>query len=137
MKHLTVTAAILVNNNEILCMQRSFNKYDYISYKFEFPGGKVEKNETFENSLSRELKEEMNLDIDVKKDQFYETINHKYPDFSITMHSYMIYIDKREFELKEHKSFVWLKKEELLTLDWAEADIPIVNMLIRGEKQWQ
>ena len=52
MKHYTVTAAILTNENEILCMQRPKSKYEYISYKFEFPGGKVEENESNEEGLS-------------------------------------------------------------------------------------
>ncbi len=133
MKHFTVTAAILTNKNEILCMQRSESKYDYISYKYEFPGGKVEQLETDEEGLSRELKEEMDLDIEILKEDFYMTITHEYPDFRITMHSYLCEVENREFELKEHEAFVWLKREDLLSLDWAPADIPIVEKLM-GEK---
>ncbi len=132
MKHYIVTAAILVNNNEILCMQRNYNKYNYIAYKFEFPGGKVEENESYEKSLSRELKEEMDLDLDVKSNQFYMTVDHEYDDFSITLHAYLINLKERKFELKEHKDFVWYKKEDLLRLDWAKADRPIVNKIINA-----
>lgn len=130
MKHYIVTAAILTNGNEILCMQRPKSKYDYISYKFEFPGGKVEVSETDEESLSRELKEEMDLDIQISKDQFYMTITHEYPDFAITMHSYLCPVKTKVFELKEHESFVWLTRKDLMTLDWAPADIPIVHKLM-------
>lgn len=130
MKNLTVTAAILINNNEILCMQRAKSKFAYISNKFEFPGGKVEEGESYETCLKREIKEEMNMDINVSPEDFFMTIDHEYPDFAITMHSYICKVDSRSFELKEHESFVWLKKDELMTLDWAPADIPIVEKLL-------
>lgn len=131
MKHLTVTAAILINNNEILCMQRAKSKFAYISNKFEFPGGKLEAGESYEKCLAREIKEEMNMDIDVSPEDFFMTIDHEYPDFAITMHSYICEVESRDFELKEHEAFLWLKKEDLLTLDWAPADLPIVNKLMR------
>ena len=130
MKHIIVTAAILTNNDQILCMQRAKSKFDYISYKYEFPGGKVEKNESHEEGLSRELKEEMDLDIKVCKNQFFKSVTHEYPDFIVTLHSYLCSVDTRKFELKEHESFIWLNKTDLLTLDWALADIPIVKKLM-------
>lgn len=131
MKHYTVTAAILTNDNQILCMQRNESKFDYISYKYEFPGGKVELNETFEDGLSRELSEEMNFFVQVEREHYFMTVDHTYPDFSITMHSYLCPVESRTFELKEHIDFVWLNKEELMTLDWAPADIPIVEKLMK------
>jgi 8-oxo-dGTP diphosphatase len=130
MKHLIVTAAILIENGEILCMQRSESKYSYISYKYEFPGGKVEDGETFEQGLSRELKEEMNIDVNIKPEHFFMTIEHDYPDFSITMHSYLCPVSNRSFTRKEHNDHVWLKPYELDTLDWAPADIPIMKKLM-------
>ena len=132
MKHYTVTAAVLINNKQILCMQRSKSKFDYISYKYEFPGGKVEVDEVEEKSLSRELKEEMGLEVEISKDMFFMTVDHAYPDFSITMHAYVCPLETRTFELKEHESYVWLNKEDLMTLDWAPADIPIVEKLMRN-----
>lgn len=130
MKHLEVTAAILLNEGEILCMQRNAGKYDYVSFKFEFPGGKVEPGESLEQALSRELKEEMDIVVFIKPDQFFMTIQHEYPDFSITMHSYLCPIDHRIFTRKEHLSHVWLKPDQLDTLDWAPADLPIVKKLM-------
>lgn len=132
MKHYTVTAAILTNDNQILCMQRAKSKFDYISYKYEFPGGKVEVDEIEEKSLSRELKEEMGIEVEISKDMFFMTVDHTYPDFSITMHAYVCPLEARTFELKEHESYVWLNKEDLMTLDWAPADIPIVEKLMRN-----
>lgn len=130
MKHYNVTAAILVNNNEILCMQRDKSKYDYVSYKFEFPGGKIEEGETKEESLMRELSEEMDIKIQINSEDFFYTVEHVYPDFSITLHSYLCKIENREFVRKEHASHIWLKPEELKSLNWAEADCPIVNKLV-------
>lgn len=134
MKHYTVTAAILSNENQILCMQRNKGKFDYISYKYEFPGGKVEEGETFEAGLSRELTEEMGVDVAISQNNFYMTVEHEYPDFKITMHSYLIEVRNREFVMKEHLDAKWLDANELKTLDWAEADKPIVEALMRDCK---
>jgi 8-oxo-dGTP diphosphatase len=134
MKHYTVTAAILSNENQILCMQRNRGKFDYISYKYEFPGGKVEEGETFEAGLSRELTEEMGVDVAISPNNFYMTVEHEYPDFKITMHSYLIEVRNREFVMKEHLDAKWLDANELKTLDWAEADKPIVEALMRDCK---
>lgn len=132
MKHLIVTAAILLESGEILCMQRKASKFDYISYKFEFPGGKVEPGETFEEALSRELREEMALDVNVTPEQYFMTVEHAYPDFSITMHAYLCPIDHRIFSRNDHHDHVWLAPESLMMLDWAPADLPIVNKLMEA-----
>lgn len=129
MRHLEVVAAIIINNGEILCMQRNIGKYDYVSYKYEFPGGKLESGESQVQALMRELYEEMNLDIEITGDDFFMTVDHSYPDFSITMHSYICYVDNRIFTRKEHISNTWLKAGSLDTLDWAAADLPIVKRL--------
>ena len=76
MKNIEVTAAIIINNNEILCMQRDKAKYDYISYKFEFPGGKIENGESKETALMRELAEEMDININITADDYYFTVQH-------------------------------------------------------------
>lgn len=130
MKRIIVTAAILMHQNEILCMQRGAGKYPYVSYKFEFPGGKVEAGESFEIALSRELQEEMALSVEIKPEQFFMTVVHQYPDFFIEMHSYICPVDHQKFMLREHISSVWLKPQELLSLDWAPADVPIVKRLM-------
>jgi 8-oxo-dGTP diphosphatase len=129
MKHLEVVAAIIMNNNEILCMQRDLGKYDYVSYKYEFPGGKLEIGESQVQALMRELSEEMDLQITITQNDFFITVEHTYPDFSITMHSYICYVDNRTFTRKEHISHTWLKADSLTTLDWAAADLPIVEKL--------
>ncbi|MBP6300238.1 MAG: NUDIX domain-containing protein, partial [Arenimonas sp.] len=65
MKHIEVSAAIIINDGKILCVQRNVNKFDYISMKYEFPGGKLELGESKEVAVKREINEELNLDIEV------------------------------------------------------------------------
>ena len=130
MKHIEVVAAIIIDNNKILCVQRNKNKYEYISYKFEFPGGKVESGETNEEALIREIKEELEMDIIIQK--HFLTVDHEYPDFKLTMHSFICSCANRDLTLTEHIDFKWLSKDQLKSLDWAAADIPIVDKLINS-----
>ena len=126
-KHLSVSAAIIIKDQKILCVQRNKNKFEYISNKFEFPGGKIEIDESKENALIREIKEELNLNImHLKK---FLTVEHEYADFRLTMYSYLCKIESGELELKEHIASVWLSIGELDKLDWAAADLPIVEKL--------
>ena len=127
-KHYTVSAAIIVENKKILCVQRNKGKYDYISYKYEFPGGKLEEGENEEDALKREISEELNLEIDVAEK--FLVVTHEYLDFDLTMHSYLCKANTEKLVLKEHIDAKWLHKNELIELDWAAADLPIVSKLI-------
>lgn len=131
MKKVKVVAAIIIQNSEILCVQRPKNKYSYISEKFEFPGGKIEEGETEVEALKREIIEELSLSIEIEKK--YLVVNHHYPDFILEMHSYICNCSKRDLILHEHIAEKWLAISKLETLDWAAADIPIVNKLMRNE----
>ena len=128
MKHYNVVAAIIKNEEKILCVQRGFSTFDYISKKYEFPGGKVEEGESESIAIAREIKEELCIDISVKNK--FITVNHTYPDFRITMSCYICTAKNVDLTLTEHIDFKWLKKDELNYLDWAAADIPIVEKLI-------
>jgi 8-oxo-dGTP diphosphatase len=128
MKKVNVVAAVIKDNGEILCVQRGLNKLEYISEKFEFPGGKIEIGETLEMTIIREIQEELNMKI-VPIEQL-PTVEHTYPDFHLTMHVFRCTCESRILELSEHISFSWLRKEELRSLDWAAADIPIVDNLL-------
>jgi 8-oxo-dGTP diphosphatase len=127
-KHYTVSAAIIVENKKILCVQRNKGKYDYISYKYEFPGGKLEEGENEEDALKREISEELNLEIDVAEK--FLVVTHEYLDFNLSMHSYLCKANTEKLFLKEHIDAKWLYKNELIELDWAAADLPIVSKLI-------
>ena len=128
MKKVEVVAGVIFWGNQILCVQRPKNRLQYISEKFEFPGGKIELGETKEDALHRELFEELNLLT--KINSFFMTVVHEYPDFELTMHSFICDVDSKELKLNEHIDKKWLKINELNTLDWAAADIPIVEKLL-------
>lgn len=129
MKKLEVVAAIIIYKDRILCMQRNAGKFPYVSYKYEFPGGKIEAGETKPEALMRELREEMALEVTINEDDFFMTVEHAYPDFEITMHSFICHVDTQQFVRREHIDHKWLRKEELMSLDWAPADIPIAEKL--------
>lgn len=129
MKKIEVVAAIIYFENKILCVKRPKNKLSYISEKFEFPGGKIEQGETQEEALKRELIEELNVVTDIKS--FFTTVVHEYPDFELTMHSYICEVKTKELNLNEHIAQEWLSLDKLNKLDWAAADIPIVNELLK------
>ena len=128
MKKIEVVAGIIYCENHILCVQRPQNKLHYISEKFEFPGGKIEEGETQKEALKREILEELNISTTIKS--LFMKVVHEYPDFELTMHTFICEVETKELTLVEHIDQKWLTTEELKTLDWAAADIPIVNKLV-------
>ena len=128
MKKVFVVAGVIINDKKILCDQRSKNNLNYISKKFEFPGGKIEKFETDEQCLKREILEELSLEIEIN--DFYMLVNHIYPDFELNMKVYLCSCTSRNVILKEHISCKWLSLKNIPDLDWAEADLPIVRKLL-------
>lgn len=128
MKEIFVVAGIIEKDGKILCMQRDKGKHEYVSFKWEFPGGKIESGESEEGALSRELREEMELDVEIKG--HFMNIRHKYPDLIVNMSCYLCRAKGSEFKLNVHKDFRWLGGDELHTLDWADADLPVVEMLV-------
>jgi len=130
MKHYDVVAAIIVSDGKFLCLQRGKTKFNYTSYKWEFPGGKVEKNETEEDAIKREILEEMDLPISVER--HIVTIEHEYSDFSITLSTYLCHPTVSEFQLKEHQAFRWESLSKLNELDWAAADEKVVRYVMEN-----
>lgn len=128
MKKVEVVAAIIKCEDRILCVQRPENKLPYISEKYEFPGGKIESGETQKEALSRELSEELSITADIQS--LFLTVVHAYPDFELTMHSFICEVTSKNITLNEHIDSKWLTISELRNLDWAAADIPIVDKLI-------
>lgn len=129
MKKIEVVAAVIVNEDKILCVQRGPAKFDYISKKWEFPGGKVEGDESNIEAIQREIREELQIEITVK--DFLMTVDHVYPDFELVMHSFVCSANTTDLTLTEHIDFKWLEKTNLNGLDWAEADLPIVEKLLQ------
>ena len=122
-----VVAAIIKVNNKFLCCQRNKNKYEYISKKYEFPGGKIEKNETKEEALKREIREELGLKIYIEK--LVKTIEYSYPDFEIRMHCFLCSVDNFDIKLNDHISYRLMESDELHLLDWVPADLELINLL--------
>ena len=120
-------AAIISYKNKILCVQRNVNKYDYISKKYEFPGGKIEPSETHDQALRREIREELEMEISIG-DCFLK-VDHEYPDFFLIMHSYLCFSASNKLKLNEHINHRWCSINQMRSLDWAPADIPIVEKL--------
>ena len=127
MKHYDVVAAVICCDNEYLCMRKGNTKFPYTSFKFEFPGGKIEPGETPEEALRRELREEMNYEVEVG--QHLVTVEHEYPDFSISLMAYRCTAKSRMFRMNEHVGYEWRTKDHLEGLDWAAADVGIVEAL--------
>ena len=128
MKNIEVVAAVIVKDNCILAAQRGYGEF---KGKWEFPGGKINRDESKEEALKREIKEELNADIDVI--DFLTTVEYDYPEFHLTMHTYIcslesdtkfVYHNQNELE---HDNIVWLDKEDLDNLDWLPADIFIID----------
>jgi 8-oxo-dGTP diphosphatase len=119
-----VTCAIIEHNDKVLVTQRSVKMH--LPLKWEFPGGKIEKGETPESCLKREIFEELNINIQIKK-QLRANIHQYSETKTIKLIPFICILLSDEIKLLEHANFLWLNKLELLNLDWADADIPILN----------
>ena len=117
-----VGAAIINEHNEVLCAQRG---YGSLIGKWEFPGGKVEKGETDQEALKREIREELNIDVEVEEliDENYN----EYSDKNINLKVYKCKYVSGEIRDTEHQALAWKKPDEIESLDWAEADKPILE----------
>ena len=127
-KRIEVVAAIVQYGGNTLCVQRGPSKLDYIHEKIEFSGGKIEAGELGGQAIKRELREELQLNVD--QADYFITVQHSYSDFYINLHAYLCPIDHRGIVLNEHVDASWLAIEELSSLGGAAADIPIVDKLI-------
>jgi 8-oxo-dGTP diphosphatase len=123
---INVTCAIVLMGNKILVTQRSEKMK--LPLKWEFPGGKLEVNESEIDCIKRELKEELNIEITVGR-KLSESL-HDYGDVKINLIPFIANYSSGDILLTEHKDYKWMEKQDLLTLDWAEADLPIVREFI-------
>lgn len=112
MKIIEVCAAIIINNNKILLTQRGYGEY---KDKWEFPGGKIEENETKEETIIREIKEE--LDASIKVEKFLTKVEYDYTSFYLKMNVFIASLTSSHLLFKEHESYKWIDVSELNDLD--------------------
>ena len=121
-----VVAAILIYNKKILAFKRSLSKTnEHISLKYEFPGGKIKKNETEVAALKRELQEELDLSIcNFKK--YYNT-SYDYIEYTVHISFYVAKLKNLNFKLKVHNNYKIVSIENLKSLDWLKADYSVIE----------
>lgn len=127
MKTIRVVAAIIIEKEKVFATQRGYGGF---KDGWEFPGGKIELGETPETAIVREIKEELDTEIEVVK--LLDTVEYDYPQFHLSMDCFICKIKSGDLVLKEHEAAKWLTKENLDSVDWLPADLSLVEK-IRSE----
>ena len=117
MKTVRVVAAVIRKDDKIFATQRGYGEFKGM---YEFPGGKIEKGETPEEALKREIKEE--LGVTIETDGFIATIEHDYPDFHLIMDCYYAHVVEGVIKANEHMALRWISVDEIAGLEWLPAD---------------
>lgn len=125
MKTIQVVAAIIKKDNKIFATQRGYGDF---AGGWEFPGGKIEPDETREQALVREIKEELDTEIEVG--ELFDTVEYDYPNFHLTMYVFICSIKSGDLTLREHDAAKWLTKDTLYSVDWLPADKGLIEKLI-------
>lgn len=123
-KTIEVVAAIIRHGDKVFATQRGYGEFEG---GWEFPGGKMEPGETPPQALIREIKEELDTEIEVG--ELIETVEHDYPKFHLTMHCFMCTVKSGHLVLKEHEAAKWLTKNTLDSVDWLPADEGIIDKI--------
>ena len=129
--HLHVTCAIIEQDGCVLAAQRSRSMA--MPLKWEFPGGKIKPGETPEHCLCREIAEELAVKVAVHHALAEKT--HAYPEFTIILYPFVCSIISGAITLREHAAVTWLRREDLASLDWAEADRPVLATYLQFVEQ--
>lgn len=125
MKTIEVCAAIIIKDDKLFITQRGYGEF---INKWEFPGGKIEINETKENCIIREIKEE--LDADIKIIKFLNTIEYTYPTFHLIMHNFICELKHNHIILKEHEGAKFIDTKDINNYDFLPADKLIFEDLL-------
>ncbi|MGN1296100.1 MAG: (deoxy)nucleoside triphosphate pyrophosphohydrolase [Bacilli bacterium] len=126
MKTVKVVAAVIYAEGKIFATERGYSEF---KGGWEFPGGKIEENETAIQALKREIKEELEADIEVG--QLIDTIEIDYPKFHLSLACYLCELKSSHLVLKEAASCQWLSKQQLDSVAWLEADRLLIEKLKR------
>lgn len=124
MKTIKVVAAIIEKDDKIFATQRGYGEF---KDGWEFPGGKIESDETPKEALIREIKEELDTEIEVG--ELLDVVEYDYPEFHLTMHCFICKIKSGDLILKEHEAAKWLTKDSLYSVDWLPADLGLIKKL--------
>ena len=124
MKTIEVVAAIIIRDGLVFATQRGYGQWQGW---WEFPGGKMEKGESPQEALVREIREELNAEISVG--QLLETVEWDYPDFHLTMHCFICTLTSMDIHLKEHEDAAWLTRETLDSVKWLPADEGLIRRI--------
>lgn len=124
MKTVRVVAALIINDGKVFATQRGYGEF---KDGWEFPGGKIDAGETPEEALVREIKEELDTEVEVK--ELLETVEYDYPKFHLSMDCFICKIKAGELVLKEHEASKWLTKETLDSVEWLPADLGLIEKI--------
>lgn len=124
MKIINVVAAIIHKDGAYFATERGYGEFVGM---WEFPGGKIEADESSEAALKREIQEELGVDIAI--DRYLCTTEYDYPTFHLTMHCYLCSIVSGVIELREHRSARWLTAKSLDSVDWLPVDREVIKIL--------
>ncbi len=130
MKTINVVAAVIFKDDKVFATQRGYGEF---KDGWEFPGGKVESGESPEEALRREIREE--LEVDVNVGDLIETIEYDYPAFHLSMKCFACTIAGGSPHLLEHEAAKWLTSKQLGSVDWLPADvtlIPKIEKMLEG-----
>ena len=125
MKPINVVAAIIKKNGSYFIAQR--NKEKYMGLKWEFPGGKVDPGETLSEALSREIHEELNINIRVHEKLAQE--KYKDNEINIVLHYFLCSIIDGTIKLNEHEAMKWVEKKDFEKYDFVEGDGNISSLI--------
>ena len=120
-----VVAAVIVKDNKFLITRRAPKLK--LEGMWEFPGGKIDAGETPEEALVREIKEELDTEVEVK--ELLDTVEYDYPKFHLSMDCFICKIKAGELVLKEHEASKWLTKETLDSVEWLPADQGLIEKI--------
>ena len=124
MKTIEVVAAIIVRGGEVFATQRGYGEW---RGWWEFPGGKIEPGECPQEALAREIREELDAEIEVGG--LLETVEWDYPAFHLTMHCFMCTLMSESMHLNEHEASAWLTRDTLDSVKWLPADAGLVDII--------
>ena len=117
MKTIEVVAAIIIKDGQVFATQRGYGEFQGW---WEFPGGKMEAGESAQAALKREIREELNAEIEVN--ELLETVEWDYPKFHLTMHCFICSLLSESLHLNEHEAATWLANKTLGSVKWLPAD---------------